>query len=338
LIYLMTLGGEGVPSSRLRWLNYTDAFRAEGFSLQLIKNAGIKSRVRQFLQVKPGSLVIIQKKLLMLFEILILKVKGCNLIFDIDDTVWLTHPQSEIPLLSPLKRLVKKLTRLNNLRLYDHLICANDFLKEELLPYNPSISVIPTSPSDTEAEDVVKKDDTFRIVWTGTAPNFFYLEAIQEQLTQFLNEHENAELCIISNGEFSLIGLNDKTQLRNISWTIDAESRWIQSSSIGIMPLTLDKWSAGKSAFKILKYMKLKIPIIATDYGYQKLILNDENGFLVNNEEWAGILEELYGKRFKLGPITEKGYMTFEKLYSKKIILKRYLSVLEDFMETGKKK
>jgi len=339
LIYLMTLGGEGVPSSRLRWLNYLDDFRTEGFAVQSIHNSGVKSRIRQFLQVKPGSLVIIQKKLLTLLEILILKVKGCQLIFDIDDTVWLTHPQSEIPFLSPLKRLVKRITRLNNLRFYSHLICANEFLKEQLLPYNNSISVIPTSPSDTEFENVENTDNTFRIVWTGTAPNFFYLEAIQDQLAQFLNNHDNAELCIISNSKFIPTGLTDNSQVRNIEWTIDAESNWIQASSIGIMPLTLDNWSAGKSAFKILKYMKLKIPVIATDFGYQrKLIKNGENGFLVSNEKWGGVLEDLYDKRTRLGSITEKGYMTYMGMYSKTIILKQYLSVLEKFMKTGKKK
>ena len=73
MIYIMPLGDEGVPSSRLRWLNYMDDFESEGLEIQKIKNTGIKSRLKQFLRVQPGSLVIIQKKLLTLLELLILK-------------------------------------------------------------------------------------------------------------------------------------------------------------------------------------------------------------------------------------------------------------------------
>ena len=61
------------------------------------------------------------------------------------------------------------------------------------------------------------------------------------------------------------------------------------------MPLKEDRWSEGKCGFKLIQYMALGIPALASSVGVNKKIVEDgRNGFLCNNEnEWYNALQTL---------------------------------------------
>jgi len=331
-IYLYLNGDRNTPSCRLRWFNYLDFFNEKNLDVTVLSKGSLLHRLRQYRRIEKGSTVVIQKRLVTCVEMLYLKTRKSRLIFDIDDSIWLTHPIRGMQPKTYVKQFIKMHIRLRLLSFYDHIICANSFLKENLSSFNSSISVIPTSPSDSEVPVEEKKDGIFRIVWTGTKANFFYLDLIADQLCRFLNEAENSELCVISDGIFKLDDLNKLDKIRNVKWAPDSESYWIQQSSLGIMPLKTDRWSAGKSAFKLLKCMKLGIPVIGTNFGYQMdLVRNRENGFLVDNSDWYNVLKEIYSDSNSLSQIAEEGRKTYEKDYYPGLIGDKYLRVLKKY-------
>jgi glycosyltransferase involved in cell wall biosynthesis len=61
------------------------------------------------------------------------------------------------------------------------------------------------------------------------------------------------------------------------------------------MPLEEDRWSEGKCGFKIIQYMALGIPAVASPVGVNKKIIeNSLNGFLCKEEEeWYHAISSL---------------------------------------------
>ncbi len=87
---------------------------------------------------------------------------------------------------------------------------------------------------------------------------------------------------------------------------------------ISVMPLVDNDLSRGKCAMKILESMAMGIPVVASDVGENKYIIEDGvNGFLASNtEDWVRKLEILIrdeSLRKRMGEaglktIQEKGY------------------------------
>ncbi|MBF9017773.1 MULTISPECIES: glycosyltransferase [unclassified Oceanispirochaeta] len=333
IFYLYVNGNRVTPSTRLRWLNYIDDFKAAGWDVRVLECAPSRSERRiQFESMEKGSTILVQKKLLAFAELKQLKSRSGSLFLDVDDAIWRTHPHKGNPYVNFLKKVYKRVFLLSAIPLYDKIICANEALAFDLRPINPRIDIVPTSPSDSETTGVVKDDEIFRIVWTGTRANFFYLDEIKDQITSFLKGHDRAELCVISDGEYSIDG--SSSQIRNIPWSTDNESLWIQKSSLGIMPLTLDEWSRGKSAFKLIKYMKLGLPVMATDFGFQKdMIKSGENGILVDNSDWQKVLNRLFDNPLHLQQMAEAGHQTYLDSYAPEIIFKAYLEIFKTVKE-----
>lgn len=334
-IYLYVNGNSLTPSTRLRWLNYTKGFKKAGLDIRVLECASTKrERLDQIRAMETDSVVLVQKKFLSFVELIVLRKKMKHLLLDVDDAIWRTHPHKGNPMVNTLKRIYKYLFYLQGFRFYETIVCANETLASALRPINKNLEIVPTSPSDPEAENVVKGDDIFRIVWTGTHANFFYLDEISAQISGFLNDNPKAEFCVISDGTYELEGLKRPGQIRNIPWSTDNESLWIQKSSLGIMPLTLDEWSRGKSAFKLIKYMKLGLPVMATDFGFQKdMIKNEENGVLVDNSDWQKGLTHLFDNPILLKQMADAGHQTYLESYAPDIILESYLKIFKSVKE-----
>jgi glycosyltransferase involved in cell wall biosynthesis len=94
--------------------------------------------------------------------------------------------------------------------------------------------------------------------------------------------------------------------LEYIKWQESTEIFDLQQIDIGLMPLTNDEWSSGKCGFKLIQYMALEIPSVASPVGVNtQLIKHGINGFLCNNhQEWYNALEILLNNpeaRLKIG-------------------------------------
>jgi len=77
-----------------------------------------------------------------------------------------------------------------------------------------------------------------------------------------------------------------KEPFRQKSWSLDTEVADLQNFDIGIMPLPDNEWTRGKGGYKLLQYMAVGIPCIASPVGINmELIRDGENGFLAATED-----------------------------------------------------
>jgi glycosyltransferase involved in cell wall biosynthesis len=87
---------------------------------------------------------------------------------------------------------------------------------------------------------------------------------------------------------------------------------------VGIMPLPDTDWTRYKCGLKILQYMALGIPAVASPVGVNaEMIRTGENGFLAEaDERWLDVLERLVTSRTLRQDIGRAGRRTIEDGYS----------------------
>ena len=73
-----------------------------------------------------------------------------------------------------------------------------------------------------------------------------------------------------------------------IPWDSDTEVANLSDLDIGVMPLFDDLWSKGKCGFKIIQYLGVGTPVVATPVGINRDVVEDGvNGFRASTkEEW----------------------------------------------------
>ena len=140
------------------------------------------------------------------------------------------------------------------------------------------------------------------------------------------------KLCLLKPAS----ALQEKRPLKNVnaeyvSWSEAAECEYIKRCHVGIMPLTDDEFSRGKSAYKLLQYQAGHLPLIASPVGENKrVVIPDENGFLAENiAQWQLAFERL-----------EKDEQLYEK-YSAgagkmayNYSLQKYFTIYKDFINS----
>jgi len=258
--------------------------------------------------------------------------KKKKIIFDFDDTIYLppiSCQDNKIFMRFWDDNLVSKIISMS-----DFVIAGNSFLAKYASKYNKNITVIPTA-IDTERydlKDYKKLTDEISIGWIGSSSTNFYLEQLRGVFKELGKKYNNLTLKIIG----AKIRMNE---IKTISkeWNLDSEVNDLQSFDIGVMPLTDDEWSKGKCGLKILQYMAVGVPAVASPVGVNKeIIQNGINGFLAGtDEEWIeklSLLIENPELRYKLGM---KGRQTVEKNYSVKVNAPKLKAVLKRVYSGG---
>ncbi len=100
---------------------------------------------------------------------------------------------------------------------------------------------------------------------------------------------------VISDKQLDIEGI----KIDNVKWYIENYRDHISSFQIGIMPLIDDEWSRGKCAFKLVQYMGMGLPVVASNVGANSSVVTDGvDGFLVSSQdEWVDRLGRLIESR-----------------------------------------
>ncbi|MBD2292370.1 glycosyltransferase family 4 protein [Anabaena sphaerica FACHB-251] len=236
----------------------------------------------------------------------VVRKKSRLMVLDMDDALFVTNKRTEIKL--------KKV-----MAMCDAVIVGNEYLADFAQKYQSNIYIIPT-PIETnyyvpKKIDIETKSNTITIGWMGSWVNLKHLNLVISSLIHLQNKFPHIHLKIVTNIHELPPNLKDIAKLKQ--WSVEDELKDLQSFDIGLMPLEDNAFSRGKCSFKLLQYMAVGIPVIASPVGMNKQVVQD-NGFLCETEEeWLESLlilcenkelRQTMGKRSR--EIAEKDYST----------------------------
>ncbi|HWR00318.1 MAG TPA: glycosyltransferase [Chlorobaculum sp.] len=167
-----------------------------------------------------------------------------------------------------------------------------------------------------------------KVGWIGVSSNMLYLDLVDEAVKKVQQRYPDVVFSLMS-GE-PPAGLNASWEF--VRWSKETEKQWLQSIDIGIMPLTDDRWSRGKCAFKLLQYMSYGKPVIASAVGANlDVVKQGKCGYLVStSEEWLRAFESLITNPELRRSMGEEGLKLFQGQYERSIVQAKIAGILHD--------
>lgn len=324
-------------SSRYRAYHYAERLQSMGIESRVLPppQPRFLSRVFYLFKVLASlprvDVVFIQKKLFPRPLFSLIRLLNRRIVFDFDDALF-ARPSSVDPAAFRQAAIRKQLDA--TLRGASQVVAGNDFLKAYALRHNARVTVIPTpvesdTPKPLEPHHAVASH--LLLGWTGKSENLIYLLDLASvfRAVQALAGHPVA-LKVICDAPFSL----EEIEVINVAWRLESELEALHSIDIGLMPLYDDDWSRGKCGFKLLLFMSLGVPVVASAVGVNRQIIQDGiNGYLASSEEeWIEKLLMLIGDPERRRRIGESGRKTVEQQYSYGATIPELLRVFSQVM------
>jgi len=346
--FLFLTSGRHIPSTRFRMLPLAQRLREQGHSCTLSHSYPEKYDYFPWLGFRPsqwlkrtlrrGDLlrvrwgrydaVILERELFdnptWDLETALRRVAK-TLVLDIDDGVFLKFPQ--------------KFERL--LELADLVVAGNRLLAEWAAAAHRPVVIIPTC-IDTEVYHPGPRTGVAAgrlpvIGWMGTAGNVAYLGDLAAPLRHLARRHE-FEFQVIA-GER---GILDELPLKGVrvvfrKWEPATEATDIRDFDIGVMPLSDDAWSRYKCGLKLLQYMAVGVPGVASPVGVNSDIVEPGvNGYLAATaDEWEASLGSLLESPELRQRMGQAARQTVEQRYSLAVNLPRWLEAVRGAVERG---
>jgi glycosyltransferase involved in cell wall biosynthesis len=240
------------------------------------------------------------------FEWWLAKVLRKKIIYDFDDAIWMANTVTP----NPIVDWIRACWKIKYICRWSYKIAGgNDYLCSYARKYNHKVFLIPTSLDTCKKFSQLKQhsgNKPLTIGWTGSHTTMNYLNMIWPIL-QKLEAKYQFDFLVISNKkpDFFL------KSLKFLKWNEQTEIADLLRIDIGIMPVFQDAFSQGKCGFKIIQYMSLGIPAVASPVGVnENIIEHNVNGFLCHNDdEWyekLSLLLDSWSLRDELGLMGRK--------------------------------
>ncbi len=204
----------------------------------------------------------------------------------------------------------------------DHVVTATPTISEYVSRYTSKWTLIPTSVSlaryTLDAPPAPAKSLP-TIGWIGTAPNVAFLSQCASALRELSREFSFQLLVVANNDEhlqkLDLAGVN----VRFEAWHPDKELDHLRQMDIGIMPLPPDRqWMRYKAATKLIQYLALRIPAVASPIGVNADILKDNQvGFAATDTgQWLDAFRQLFASPELRRSMGQRGRQLVERQFS----------------------
>jgi glycosyltransferase involved in cell wall biosynthesis len=171
-----------------------------------------------------------------------------------------------------------------------------------------------------------KKSEGFTIGWIGSPSTSPYLQEIQPVLAEVC-EDKNIKMTIVSSHPENITGV----PINFKPWSEENEVEDIQSFDVGIMPLPDTLWSKGKCGYKLIQYMACGTPVIGSNIGANKDIIDDGiNGFLASDTRaWIECIRKLRNDPYLREQLGKNGREKVEKEYCLQVTAPQMASLLQ---------
>ena len=223
------------------------------------------------------------------FEWVYAKLLRKKIIYDLDDAIWIPQMTGS----NTWIKFAKSFWKIKWLCKWAATVSAgNQYIKEYALQYNKNVQLIPTCVDTFNKHNKLKNQLTEKIVvgWTGSFSSLNHLNDIISIFLELEKKHV-FDFLVIADQDPML----PFKKYRFMKWDADTEIEDLLNCNIGIMPLNNDDFAKGKCGFKIIQFLSLGIPVIASPVGVNEQIVDENiNGHLCNTkEEWLTALEKL---------------------------------------------
>lgn len=260
------------------------------------------------------------------FEWIIARLWKKKVIYDFDDAIWIPNISAE----NKLAGWAKGFWKVGKICRWSTVVTGGNAYLCDFATRNGARQVVlmPTVvDTETRYKPAIRKNGhTLTIGWTGSHSTLKYLELIKPVIQQ-LKKKYSFSFLVIADKRPEL----DNLDVDFVEWNKATEIEDLQRIDIGIMPLTKDQWSEGKCGFKLIQYLSLGIPAVASPVGVNAVIIeNGSNGFLADDkEEWVARLSQLIESEEIRIKMRENGVRTIRERFSVNAINSRFIDLFK---------
>lgn len=312
-------------STRYRVLQFLPALEEAGaeVTVETIER-GWFARNRQFKRVGDFDLVFLQKRLVGVYQALLLRRHAPRLVYDLDDAVM--YRDSRIGRHESMRRW-RRFRAIAGMA--DLVIAGNSYLAEHVTGAGGEATVIPTvlDPDEYRASAQPTNDRQNVIVgWIGSRSTLKYWLDLKPVFEALVERSERVRFRLICDEFPDLPELPIETR----AWAKDTEAAELADFDIGLAPLRRDVWTRGKCGFKILQYFAAGKPVVCTPVGANAEIVEDEvDGlYAVTGAEWIDRVGKLIDDAPLRRRLGEKGRRKVADEYSIQAWAPRWVEAL----------
>ncbi|MFT6244123.1 MAG: glycosyltransferase involved in cell wall biosynthesis [Salibacteraceae bacterium] len=356
---VFTIDGAGYNYRVKKWMDLLslNSFKLEAFVLikdsndffeltadKNLPNFVVKSGYKRFFQIlktRNYETVIVRRSIVLyndygnLFMEKLLFSIHPNIILDFDDDI-ATNRNSQANSRSRFEKLMLDNANHFNesLKYYSRFIVGSDYLKTLVKERfsevkNEQICVIPTCVDYDQypPKKYTSNINTVKFGWIGGNQNLDLLKKIIPALNEVSKSH-SVELVVIAGVDDYDFGAIFPVTFHR--YDLSTEIDHLKTFDVGLMPLNDAPVSRGKCGFKLIQYMGLGIPSIASAITVNNEIIDDGiNGWLVYDEtKWLEKLEEVITRTADFNTFGERAKLKIDSKYSFEANLQEYLSFL----------
>ncbi len=278
---------EANPATRYRLRPLLEILRARGDEVITAYEPDFQSQLQLSLFGGKYDLVFIQRKLLSVPMLWLLRRRTRHLVFDFDDAIFLRS--SGVP--SRTRRRKFRVT----ISAADLVFAGNSYLVEAAGEHSGRIDLLPTSVDVDRYHPRENKLPGFTLVWIGSRSTSRYLASHRDMLEALGAAIPDLTLRVIGDFTFSL----NNMAVENVPWSALDETRLLEESHVGIAPMDDDRWTRGKCALKVIQYMAAGLPVVSSAVGANRdVISHGETGYLAASAaDWIKAVQTLHASR-----------------------------------------
>lgn len=261
------------------------------------------------------------------YERLLKKKAGALLLF-VDEAYWLLQPSPYNAIFGFLKRAFSKYPQM--FRLLDGAVATNPYSAEMLREHCPRVEFIP-HVIDTEVYLPAKEKNEREIWvgWSGSFSSYLFVEPMVPFLLSLRERYPHVRLLFLGTDQFrNLRGVISEP------WTPENDIPMHQKIDIGLAPYSDNEQTRTKCPVKLLVYMALGIPVIASPVGMvPQMVRHGETGFLAKERsEWEKYIIQLIEDSQMRKEMGKKAREHVEKNFSVKRWAPKYYEFIRSFM------
>lgn len=254
--------------------------------------------------------------------------RNVPLIADYDDAVFHRYDQNPRALVRLL--LGRKLDEV--MRRASLVVAGNDYLAARARGAGAArVEVVPTVIDlDRYPLRESRKSGPLVVGWIGTPSTMEYFDPLKPVLRELARESPMRVVAIGARPDQMA-----QAPFEAVAWSEEGEVDALRAFDIGVMPLPDTPWERGKCGYKLIQYMAVGLPVVASPVGVNtKIVQEGANGFLAADDEaWRTALRTLCADAEMRGKFGAAGRRLVEEQYTLQVQAPRLAGLIRETVE-----